>query len=293
MNNSKFWFTVWLCVIFFAAFQVAACAPTPAAQPTAFDLPAALDKYLANLPDEWGMITPTALDEQLRSVKPFLVDVREAKEVADAGYIAGAINIPVRTFIKNLDELPAKNQPIVVTCGSGHRSAFAMAALQLLGYTNVKSLAGGFGAWKAAGLPVATGVPPEPKAGQMPNVNKDLLAALDNYFSNLPDGWSTIAPATLNELLKSSQPFQIDLREPNEIAESGSIAGATNIPIRTLVKNLAKLPPDKGAVIITECSTGHRSAMAMLALNLLGYTNVKSLAGGFSAWTKAGLPVSK
>jgi rhodanese-related sulfurtransferase len=31
----------------------------------------------------------------------------------------------------------------------------------------------------------------------------------------------------------------------------------------------------------------------MLALNLLGYTNVMSLAGGFNAWTKAGLPVSK
>jgi rhodanese-related sulfurtransferase len=221
------------------------------------------------------------------------VDVREAKEVADAGYIAGTINIPVRTFIKNLDKLPAKNQPIIVTCGSGHRSALGMEALQLLGYTNVKSLAGGLSAWKAAGLAVTTGTPPEAKAGLAPGVDKDLLAALDNYFSNLPDGWNSIAPATLKELLATSKPFQVEVRETKEIAGSGFIAGSTNIPIRTLIRNLDKLPPDKGAAIITECGNGHGSAMAMMALNLLGYNNVKSLAGGFNAWTKAGLPVSK
>jgi rhodanese-related sulfurtransferase len=31
----------------------------------------------------------------------------------------------------------------------------------------------------------------------------------------------------------------------------------------------------------------------MMALNLLGYSNARSLAGGFAAWTKAGLPASK
>ncbi len=122
-----------------------------------------------------------------------------------------------------------------------------MAALQLLGYTNVKSMAGGLAAWKAANLPVASGTPPEAKAGKAPEVNPDLFAALDKYFSTLPDGWGTLAPAALNEMLKTSQPFQLDLRETKEIAEAGYIAGATNIPIRTLVKNLDKLPPDKSA----------------------------------------------
>jgi rhodanese-related sulfurtransferase len=71
------------------------------------------------------------------------------------------------------------------------------------------------------------------------------------------------------------------------------VDGAINIPIRTLVKNLDKLPPDKGAAIIAECGSGHGSAMALMALGLLGYTNVRSLASGFAAWTKAGLPISK
>jgi len=292
MSRSKLSLAICARLFLCTALQSVACASVPATQPAAFDLQASLDRYFSNLPEDWGAIAPAALEEQLRSAKPFLVDVREAKEVADAGYIATAINLPVRAFIKNLDKLPTKDQPIVVTCGSGHRSAFAMAALQLLGYANVKSLAGGLSAWKAAGLAVTTGAPPEGKKISAPNVDKDLFSALDNYFSTLPDGWSGIAPATLNDLLKSSQPFLLELREPNEIA-GGLIAGSTRIPIRSLIKNLAKLPPDKGAAIIAVCATGHRSAMAMLALNLLGYNNVKSLSGGFNAWAKAGLPTSK
>ena len=69
-------------------------------------------------------------------------------------------------------------------------------------------------------------------------------------------------------------------------------AGSTQLPIRTLIKSLDKLPTDKSAVIITECGSGHRSAMAMMALNMLGYSNVKSMAGGFNAWKAANLPGS-
>ena len=291
MNIRKIVSTVLLGSALLSVLLGVACASAPT--PVPFDLKATLDKYFSNLPDGWGAIAPAALNDQLSTTKPFLIDVRETTEVASAGFIAGAVNIPIRTLAKNLDKLPAKDQAIVVTCGSGHRSALGMEALQLLGYTNVKSLAGGFSAWKAANLPSVTGTPPEAKTGTTPEVDKDLLAALDKYLSNLPDGWNAIAPATLNDLLKTSQPFQLEVREQKEVSDAGFIANATNIPIRTLINNLDKLPPDKGAAIIAECGSGHRSAMTMLALGLLGYTNVHSLAGGFAAWTKAGLPVSK
>ncbi len=265
----------------------------PTAAPAAFDIKPVLDKYFTNLPDGFSTISPAALKEQIAAAKPFIVDLRETSEIASAGYVDGAVNIPVRTFMKNLDKLPAKNQPIVVMCGSGHRSALGMEALQLLGYTNVKSLAGGFGAWKAANLPIATGTPAAPVAGTAPTVDKDLLAALDTYFTNLPNGFGTIAPAALNDMLAASKPFQVDVRETSDVASNGYIAGATNIPVRTLIKNLDKLPQDKTAPIIAECGSGHRSAMTMMALNLLGYTNIKSLAGGFGAWKTANLPITK
>jgi sulfur-carrier protein adenylyltransferase/sulfurtransferase len=49
--------------------------------------------------------------------------------------------------------VPQKSSEIVLYCAGGTRSALAARALGELGYTNVKSLAGGFGAWKRAGLP--------------------------------------------------------------------------------------------------------------------------------------------
>lgn len=47
-----------------------------------------------------------------------------------------------------------KDTPIVVFCAIGHRGGITMVALQLMGYTNVRSLSGGFTAWKNANLPV-------------------------------------------------------------------------------------------------------------------------------------------
>ena len=43
----------------------------------------------------------------------------------------------------------------MVYCAVGQRGGIAMVTLQLLGYTNVKNLVGGFNAWKAANLPIA------------------------------------------------------------------------------------------------------------------------------------------
>ena len=57
----------------------------------------------------------------------------------------------------------------------------------------------------------------------------------------------------------------------------------------TLLQNLDKLPAlDKPIVVY--CAIGHRGAMAMAALRLLGY-DARSLGGGFNAWAKANLPV--
>ncbi|HEY1813099.1 MAG TPA: molybdopterin-synthase adenylyltransferase MoeB [Kofleriaceae bacterium] len=80
-----------------------------------------------------------------------LVDCREADEHA-AGAIPGAIWIP-RGFLEARIEkhAPERGQPIVVYCASGNRSMFAQRSLAELGYSNVRSLAGGFGAWKRAG----------------------------------------------------------------------------------------------------------------------------------------------
>src|SRR3954471_2211361 len=82
---------------------------------------------------------------------PILVDVREKDEWTE-GYIPGARWIP-RGFLELRieDQVPEKSSEVVLYCAGGTRSALGARALEELGYTNVKSMAGGFTAWKRSG----------------------------------------------------------------------------------------------------------------------------------------------
>jgi|SRR5688572_21889229 molybdopterin/thiamine biosynthesis adenylyltransferase/rhodanese-related sulfurtransferase len=88
-----------------------------------------------------------------RPAPPHVVDVREQDEYVQ-GYIPGAVWIP-RGFLESRIEeaVPDRAAPIVLYCAGGTRSALAARSLIELGYTDVQSMAGGFGAWKRSGLP--------------------------------------------------------------------------------------------------------------------------------------------
>lgn len=79
----------------------------------------------------------------------------------------------------------------------------------------------------------------------------------------------------------------IDVREPNEIA-LGTIDGAATIPRGVLESEVGHLAPDDP--IVTYCAIGERSLLAAVTLQSMGFTNVRSLAGGFAAWQAAGHP---
>ena len=71
-----------------------------------------------------------------------IIDARTQSEY-DEGHIAGAILIPEYEIAERAeDEIPDKNQLILVYCRSGRRSKIAAAALAELGYTNVKEFGG-------------------------------------------------------------------------------------------------------------------------------------------------------
>ena len=74
---------------------------------------------------------------------PVLVDVRELDEW-EQGHLPAATHV-VRGFLESRIEqvAPDRSQPVIVYCAGGARSAFAAQTLQGLGYTDVRSLAGG------------------------------------------------------------------------------------------------------------------------------------------------------
>jgi rhodanese-related sulfurtransferase len=252
-------------------------------------------EYIASLPAGYGTIKPADLNTALAGTPvPFLLDVREAAEITNDGFIAGAINIPVREVLANLDKLPAQDQPIVIYCASGARGAMIMASLQMLGYTDVKNLAGGLGGWKKAELSVeTTGAPAAPVAGTAPEVDVTLFRDLNNFVSTLPEGFYTVKAADLNtELASATKPFIVDVRTAEETA-NGYIEGATLLILADFAANLSQIPADKAAPIVVLCQSGHRGAIVMMYLRMIGYTNVRNLAGGMNAWAAAELPVVK
>lgn len=85
------------------------------------------------------------------------IDVRDGREIAETGTIAGALHIP-RGFIEFAadDATPfhndalTKDGAIILVCGAGGMAALTGKTLIDMGYTNVSNV-GGFQAWKDAG----------------------------------------------------------------------------------------------------------------------------------------------
>jgi rhodanese-related sulfurtransferase len=83
-----------------------------------------------------------------------LIDVREDSEW-ERGHLPGAIHLGRGILERDIEALiPDTSADIVLYCGGGYRSALAADALQRMGYTNVKSMDGGFRGWKDAGLAI-------------------------------------------------------------------------------------------------------------------------------------------
>lgn len=96
-------------------------------------------------------LSPADVARKLDAHEILLVDVREPNEFA-AERIPGALLYPLSTFDPAVLPGPGR-ETIVFQCGSGVRSAKALAAASGAGVKVVGHLAGGLKAWKEAGLP--------------------------------------------------------------------------------------------------------------------------------------------
>jgi sulfur-carrier protein adenylyltransferase/sulfurtransferase len=114
--------------------------------------PRAKDRRLAELKASIPEVDPRE-SLALQAKGAALIDVREADEIAQ-GSPVGALRLGRGYLELRVEEaVPDFERPIVTMCGGGVRSLFAAEALRDLGYRDVRSMAGGFGRWKAEGLP--------------------------------------------------------------------------------------------------------------------------------------------
>lgn len=116
---------------------------------TALDLVAAAKAHIQEVPVDAAEAAIAQAD--------LLIDVREPDEYRQ-GHLPGALNIPRGLLEFQMGSQPAlepRGLAIVLYCKTSGRAALAACALQDMGYLGVRSIAGGFDAWAAAGKPVA------------------------------------------------------------------------------------------------------------------------------------------
>ncbi len=192
------------------------------------------------------------LDKELSFV---LLDVRSEKE-AQQGFIKGAVNIPEKSLDQALKSFPAKDlkPPFVIYDAKGDGTAEKVAQkIVAAGYPGPRVMTGGFAAWQTAKYAVDAGKPavkiayvPKPKAGSI---------SISDF-----EGFAKEVPANV---------LVIDVRNKEELEETGIMKGAINIPADEVADRLAEIPKDKDLVM--HCSTGARAEMAYNVLKDKGY----------------------
>jgi rhodanese-related sulfurtransferase len=225
--------------------QPAASAPEP-------NIRLVVRQFLRTMPADWDLISPA----ELAKTNGPVVDVRQPEEYA-AGSIEGALNVPIRGLLDNLQVLPGTDTEFVLVCDSGHRSAVAMGVLQMLGYTRARSLEGGLKAWRREKMQLASN--PEPKAslrGGQGTVDPQLRSMLSYYLSHtLPVDWGAISPERLTEDQKRKSSTELDpmaetfdqgrsvliaIDDPTEVA-TAHLSKALNLPLRRLPDDLSSM----------------------------------------------------
>src|SRR6188508_1257036 len=99
-----------------------------------------------------------------------------------------------------------------------------------------------------------------------------------------------VTAAEAEQLLGAeTRPVLVDVRERDEY-EQGFIPGAVHIPRGNLESRIERAVPDRGTPLVLYCASGNRSAYSAKTLAELGYTDVVSMAGGFSRWKQNGHP---
>ena len=106
----------------------------------------------------------------------------------------------------------------------------------------------------------------------------------------------TLSVAEMGRELGRPDAVLVDLREPAERVEHGTIPGALAAPRGMLefyadpASHYHRTELDPGQRVVLYCASGGRSALAADMLQQLGYTDVAHLDGGFNAWKATGQP---
>ena len=105
-------------------------------------------------------------------------------------------------------------------------------------------------------------------------------------------GIRTVTVLDLPRVMKAEKAIILDVSDPNEF-RSGRIPKARNIPLGNVQSDINSLNKFKSRTIVVVCRMGNRSPKAAGILRKNEFSDVRTLQGGFAAWTKENFPVEK
>lgn len=112
------------------------------------------------------------------------------------------------------------------------------------------------------------------------------------FLAIVEDAKSRVREATVQETMEAlgrdPRAALVDVREESEFA-AGHVRGAEHLGKGVLERDIEKLHPDKNQPLYLYCGGGFRSALAADNAMKMGYRNVYSVAGGWSAFVKEGV----
>ncbi|MFJ8358527.1 rhodanese-like domain-containing protein [Streptomyces sp. NPDC093984] len=131
---------------------------------TAPEHPVGIDALLDRVREDLDRVEPAEAHQAARAGEALLVDIRYAALRDRDGLIPGALVVERNELEWRLDPQGSHRLPeatghdlrVVVVCNEGYASSLAAASLRQLGLHRATDLVGGFQAWRAAGLPVAS-----------------------------------------------------------------------------------------------------------------------------------------
>jgi hydroxyacylglutathione hydrolase len=178
------------------------------------------------------------------------------------GHIAGAINVWIESaqFSSRVGWFVPADTPVVLVASGPTDLGRAAQGLSRIGLDDIAGhLQWGMTDWRSQGFPIA----------EVPQITVHELATLREEHPDL---------------------VVLDVREPFEW-EEGHIEGAMHLPMGEAVRRKLEVPADRPKAVL--CAGGLRSSLVISALSREGLAGWHNVAGGMTAWLKAGYPTVK
>ncbi|MGH7647933.1 MAG: 3-mercaptopyruvate sulfurtransferase [Gemmatimonadaceae bacterium] len=182
---------------------------------------------------------------------------------------------------------------IVVYDGSGTNLSAPRVwwMFRVFGHRATAVLDGGFGAWRAAGLPVESGVVARPRGAFTAHLDETRVRSLAAMRANIDTQGEQVVDA------RSTGRFTAEIREPRPGLRGGHIPRSRTLPYTDLVMPNGEVLPldelrrlfaragvDPSRPVIVSCGSGTTACSLALALDLLGASDVSVYDGSWTEW---------